>query len=415
MIKILLLSTALIFLVGCGRDNIKNGTSSKTARSNDYANTHVYNKNSPYAKALEKCALIDNESDSCKLSELPILGQEANTITKEMIMNRLLVSHEWMGARFSQMLDRFSGKMIQQLFRATTAVVIDDDIIPAYYWAVTGAIYLDPRYIWQTAAEKKTITKREDYRAGFGTGLKFDEGTFFRQYNKSLYTFDKTDRSAAEAELSLAGLLYHELTHANDFIPPSMTASLNGNLSVLDNILNIGGNRTSEQLYASSPVRSQMLIGLGQVLFHGDTATDEQKQITGREVGELFDDDGTAAMYAYATRYEDTAMLFQTVMMKYFYNVDGYQVFFDPDEYEKSGTFEWGIKNPVLKENVLDRAVFVANHVLPIGGGWEERLHGIQDAPVRIANIPTFAHGYMAKPFKFDKKEFQKSKPISID
>ena len=415
MIKTLLLATALIFLLGCGRDNIKNGTNSNTARSNDYSNTHAYNKNSPYTKALEKCALIKSESDSCKLSELPLLGQEANTITKEMIMNRLLVSHEWMGARFSQMLDRFSGKMIQQLFRATTAVVIDDDIIPAYYWAVTGAIYLDPRYIWQTAAEKETITKKEDYRAGFGSGLKFDEGTFFRRYNQSIYTFDKTNRSAAEAELSLAGLLYHELTHANDFIPPSMIGSLNGNLSVLDNIVNIGGNRTSEQLYASSPVHSQTLIGLGQVLFQGETATAEQKQITSREVGDLFDDDGTAAMYAYSTRYEDTAMLFQTVMMKYFYNVDGYQVFFDPDEYEKSGTFKWGIKNPVLKENVLDRAVFVANRVLPISGGWTERLHGIQDAPARIANIPAFANGYMAKSFKFDKKEFQKLKPISID
>ena len=77
--------------------------------------------------------------------------------------------------------------------------------------------------------------------------------------------------------------------------------------------------------------------------------------------------------------------------------------------------FEWGIKNPVLKENVLDRAVFVANRILPIAGGWAERLHSIQDAPARIANIPSFANGYMAKPFKFDKKEFQKSQPISID
>jgi hypothetical protein len=55
MLKTLILSTSLIFLVGCGRDNIKNGTSSKETRtSNDYANTHAYISNSPYAKALKE-------------------------------------------------------------------------------------------------------------------------------------------------------------------------------------------------------------------------------------------------------------------------------------------------------------------------------------------------------------------------
>jgi len=415
MLKIILIATSLIFFVGCGRDNIKNGINSEhTRKSNNFANVHVYNTNSPYVKVLEECVLINDKENSCTLSKLPILGQQSTTITKDMIMQRLLVSHDWMGQRFSQMLDRFSNKMIYDLFRATTAIVIDDDIIPAYYWAVTGAIYLDPRYLWQTSNEKETITKREDYRSDFSNGLLFDEGTFFRLNGQSIYTFDKNNRTTFEAELSLAGLLYHELTHANDFIPPSMISSLDNRLSIIENILNIGANRTSEQLYTISPLTSSILTGLGQVLFQGDTPTPEQKQITGLEAGNLFDDDNADAMYAYATRYEDTAMLMQEVMMKYFYNVDGYQIFITPDEYEKNNKIDWGIKNPVLKETVLPRAIFVANRTLPRNGGWDAELHGIADGPALLATAPVDSNANISRRLHVDRKEFQKFKPVSF-
>lgn len=385
MFKILL-ATSLIFFIGCGRDNITSGSQSDSGA--DFKNTFVYDKNSPYADVLRKCVSVEDETGSCKLSELPLLGQVSYTVTKEMILQRLVVSHQWMGDRFSQMLDRYSDKMIHQLFRATTAIVIDDDIIPSYYWAVTGAIYLDPRYFWMSANEKETITDKEDYRANFGSELQFLEAVFFRKDGNSLYTQDKPSRTLSDLDLPLAGLLYHELAHANDFVPPSMLTSLNNDATILQNITNIGANRTSEQLTATSPLTSSTLVSLGQVLYRGTSATSTQKQLTGVEVGNLFDDDTAAAMYAYSSRFEDTAMLFQSAMMKYFYNVDGFQIFFNTAAYEDNNRIdiEWGVKNPVLKQRVEQRAIFVSNRILPISGGWTEALASIADVSALLAS-----------------------------
>jgi hypothetical protein len=412
MLKTLILSTSLIFVIGCGRDNIKNGTSSEQTRSgNDYSNTHAYISDSPYAQTLENCVLIEDEDRACTLSTLPLLGQESYTLTKEMILQRLLVSHQWMGDRFSQMLDRYSDKMIQQLFRATTAIVIDDDIIPAYYWAVTGAIYLDPRYLWTSQSEKETITQKEDYRSGFGTSLLFVEGTFYQYNGTSLYTQDNPTRSLRDVELSLAGLLYHELTHANDFVPPSQLAQLDSSKTLLDNIINIGGIRVSEQLYASNPAQSETLKALGQVLYQGETPSATQKQMTGSEVGQMFNDDVTDAMYAYSTRYEDTAMLMQSSMMKYFYHVDSFQVFLNADAYEQGqSVLEWGMKNPLLREPVLDRAVYVADRILPKDGGWAESLYSISDSATLLATTPTNSSAYISNSIHINPNELKFNK-----
>lgn len=406
-----MLTAVLLLVVGCGRDNLENDTSSSETRNNDYTNTHAYLPNSPYINVLKECVLIEDEKDSCTLSKLPLLGQENYTITKEMILNRLLVSHQWMGDRFSQMLDLYSDKMIQQLFRATTAIVIDDDIKPAYFWAVTGAIYLDPSYIWMTQNEKQTITEKDDYRSNFDSELLFLEGTIYRYNGASLYTQDQENRSARDVELSLAGLLYHELTHANDFVPPSELSKLDSSKSILDNVLALGGSRTSEQLYSHSPAESDTLEALGQVLYRGNTPTASQKQLSGVEVGQMFNNDVTDAMYAYATPYEDTAMLVQSAMMKYFYQVDSFQLFLNAEDYKNNkSTLEWGIKNPLLKSRVLDRAIFVANRILPITGGWSERLFSLPGGASLLATTPNMAHSYMNDSFYINPNEINFNK-----
>lgn len=413
MIKTLILSISLIFIVGCDSNNIDNKTSTKeTQSSNNYKNTHAYLPHSPYANAIEKCALIEEKKDSCTLSQLPLLGQISYSITKNMILERLLVSHQWMGDRFAEMLDRYSQKMIQQLFRATTAIVIDDDIIPAYYWAVTGAIYLDPHFLWISQNEKETITKKDDYRSDFGNTLLFLEGTVYRKDGNSLYTQDNISRSLYDVELSLAGLLYHELTHANDFIPPHLLSQLDNEKSVLNNIIAIENQRISKLLYAYSPIESETLKALGQVLYHGKTASAVQKQLTGVEVGNLFNDDVSDAMYAYSTPYEDTAMLMQSAMMKYFYNVDSFQIFLNADAYNKGESkLEWGVRNPFLKLSVRERAVFVANYILPISNGWSDLLYGIADSTSLLSTYPRDSHAYMGNSLHINPKEltFNKS------
>ena len=76
-------------------------------------------------------------------------------IDTDAIMQRLVVSHDWMGQRFKEVLDILPAEILQ-LMSGVTAVVIDDDIRPSYYTNWTGAIYLDPANLWLTNDDSLT-------------------------------------------------------------------------------------------------------------------------------------------------------------------------------------------------------------------------------------------------------------------
>ena len=59
------------------------------------------------------------------------------------------------------------------LFRSIRAVVIANDIRPAYYSASRGAIYLDPDFVWLTPEEGAVVSDEPDYRSKFGVDLQY--------------------------------------------------------------------------------------------------------------------------------------------------------------------------------------------------------------------------------------------------
>ncbi len=116
---------------------------------------------------------------------------------------------------------------IKQLLGAVTAIVIDEDIIPSKYKSSTGAIYLDPRGLWLTSKEAETIIDKDDYRSSYGNELKFKR--YWRYIkNGSEYAYPNTDwkykehnttRTIDDIKYGFVRLLYHELAHANYYIP----------------------------------------------------------------------------------------------------------------------------------------------------------------------------------------------------
>ncbi len=64
------------------------------------------------------------------------------------------------------------------------------------------------------------------------------------------------------------------------------------------------------------------MINIGQVLYHGKEATDEQKKMSPEDIGLLFQDDVANAIYSYSTPMEDLAMLFEATMMRYHYKFE---------------------------------------------------------------------------------------------
>ncbi|MGL5359059.1 MAG: hypothetical protein ACRDBI_04975, partial [Shewanella sp.] len=67
------------------------------------ARTHAYRPNSPYAAVLADCVYSNQLTNACSIKQLPLIGQEP-TADLDSILDRLLVSHDWMGDNFANFL-----------------------------------------------------------------------------------------------------------------------------------------------------------------------------------------------------------------------------------------------------------------------------------------------------------------------
>lgn len=164
LLAYVLLAYLSVFLVACG------GGSDEYLAS--YYDVHPY---SAFAHPELECVMaldVPDESKHCSLGKLPLIGTQTSNPTKENIKNRILVSHDWMGDRFMQLLDEMPSD-IRLMLRSVTAIVIADNIRPSFYTTETGAIYLDPASLWLTQEERNTISDVADYRSGFSNGLNY--------------------------------------------------------------------------------------------------------------------------------------------------------------------------------------------------------------------------------------------------
>ena len=213
-------------------------------------------------ETLARCAILDEKGDQpCTISQLPFLASESLVPSKEQILSRLIVSDQWMADNFAQLLDDMSPALkadMYRLFASTTAIVIHRNIRPAFFWSFTGAIYLDPYYLWLTQAQKNSISQQSDFRADFGSDLAFTPLSYYSTSSGSSAFGSSNDRSPQQAMHALSALLFHELAHATDFFPAaSVTATALDNIPVelvdiesttsalLENTLSLNSETTS--------------------------------------------------------------------------------------------------------------------------------------------------------------------------
>ncbi len=368
----------VIFVFGACGSGSSHGESEPTTNI-DLSDTYAYNKNSPYSSVLKECIQAKTSNKSCTLEKLPLIGENVNTpITKKMIMNRVVVSHKWMGERFSQMLDILEDD-VKYLLGSTTMIVIDNNVRPSFYWTMTGAIYIDPRYLFLNPREGKTIEKKDDYRKDYGKDLQFEDFDRYVKNNNYAYKNYKLDskkqRTIEDIKYKFAQLFYHELGHANDYIPSYMRNKLDKSKKIVDAIEEIENERISLKLKDIYPLTSQELKDLGAVLYHGKIANQSQKDMSAYEVGELFSKDSALDMYAYSNSYEDLSVLFETFLMKYHYGIENDVAFLKkPSGKEKyyceDYIVKWGKRNLLAQDTRSKRALFVVNALLPNIRNW---------------------------------------------
>ena len=336
-----------------------------------YSDLKPYLADGPYASTLKRCVGIGLPESACFLGSLPMIGMDTSDPSDMDILEHVVVSHDWMGDRFAELLPRLP-EDVKLLLRSVTAVVIDGDIRPSHYWGITGAIYLDPEGLWLTNAEKATISKQSDFRSGFGSDLEFVHLARYVKDNDWAFEFfslEGNEQRALEDILSpFARLLFHELAHANDFAPATFVGLFDREDTVAEALVSLEAEWLSNKLYESSPLTSLILQDLAQVSFFGDDPSEAERTIEASTVGELMQSDAANHYYAYSNQREDLAMLFEAVMMKYHYDAEldtGFAI--APEQPQRCSDFVmgWGQRNRIGNSMVKPRSQQVTSGVLP--------------------------------------------------
>ncbi len=310
------------------------------AQAPDNSNPHVfsglhvsrvypYKATSPFAADLVRCTYdaalrwTDPGKNACPLATLPFLHQTTGGAepTVAQIMDRVLVSHDWMGAVFERFIAGADKADIRRLLNGVTAIVIGAQVRPSFYYGLTGAIYLDADNFWLTPEQRDVINEAPDFRSDFDRDLAYSGVWRYTLNNNNVFLpWPATSRLARTVDYLLyeAGwLMYHELAHASDFLPPATSNGLNSAVTVWDNLGPRFENAQlpSDELARNLPLQSAEMRALALVKFGGDTATPAQRAYTPQQVAGFFAPDRATDEYNYFTTREDIAMLFEEFMM----------------------------------------------------------------------------------------------------
>ncbi|KXI28917.1 hypothetical protein, partial [Paraglaciecola hydrolytica] len=329
----------------------------------------AFNPQGKYAAALVDCVYNNQISSSCSFGKLPLLGKEHINPSINDVLDRLVVSHQWMGERFKQFLEQSatSDDMLK-LLRATTAIVIAYDVRPSFYWSATGAIYLDAANFWVSPQERDTLNDQPDYRSEFGKELRFTLPWRYvknNQYyirNSDYPVADRLTRSFSALEGSASWLMYHELGHANDFFPPNSWSSLSSSSSPLS--YSNQADPSSTGFSQTYPLMSDEMQALAQVSFAGKSASSYQKSLQATDVVSFFTPDRAPDYYCYSTERENYATLFGHFMMAYRLGVSAdVAIISSVDNDELNVT--WGQRNRVNSSDIQPRVRAVVNDIFP--------------------------------------------------
>ena len=197
---------------------------------------------------------------------------------------------------------------------------------------------------------------------------------------------DESERSIEDIVVPLARLLFHELAHANDFLPHAQWSRVDRSLKFIDAIDSIRAHWVSDALQGQLPLNSQELIALADVRFRNATPTQEQTEVTSEYAGALLQNDGANYFYGYLTPREDLAGLFTAVMMKQHYDVDTDIAFVDKPDSEEPSCADylvgWGVRHRLSNPTVIERTRFVVDRLLQNPAQINALLDGLSEQEV---------------------------------
>jgi hypothetical protein len=315
-------------------------------------------------------------------------------------MDRVLVSHDWMGRNFEDFVRANQDKTdLLRLFNGVTAIVIGAHVRPSFYYALTGAIYLDADNFWLTADERDVIDEAPDFRSAFDRDLQYSGvWRYANSMNQNIFlpfsAASRIPRDLAYLLQESGWLMYHELAHASDFVPVSVRGSLNSATSLWANIAPryLGSQLPSDQLNTMFPLTSPQMKALAQVKFVTGPVADTTlvngipystlRVWSPNEVAGFFSVDRATDEYNYTTTREDIAMTFEEVMMVRNHTWRRDVAITDKIAATTTSdtlTVRWGQRGRVGEAAIKPRAQFAVDQLAP----WV-----LQADPNAVTNLP---------------------------
>lgn len=305
------------------------------------------------------CTTNIHERQGCSFNTLPLIGMVTTNPTIDDVMERVVVSHEWMRVRFREILEQMPTEVLL-MTRGLTAIVISYDIRPSFYYPFSGAIYLDPDGMWLTDEEKSVIDETPDFRGEFGSQLQFIILWRYVQGDTDIRSFS---RDLSTVSIRTAALLFHELAHANDFFSPGRVNFIDRTIAPINAIASI----ESDGLRGRLPLSSSTMQSLARVSFRGETATAAQRALTSEDIANEFPSDVANDYYNFHTRFEDLAMAFEEAMMYHSYGIsrDVAVTNFPDSNFCEEYLVDWGQRNRIGSPSIQARSMYTVRALLP--------------------------------------------------
>ena len=361
------------------------------------ADSVAFVANGPYAELLNRCRDADGDA-LCTTEQLPLLGQNGNTnITVNDIMSRVVTTHDWMGPRFQQLLERLGPEALK-LFGPIAVITLggdSEDYSFANSWR--GSLYIPTDILWLTEQEKAALYVPESTSGGNTTQVTplpwLARFRWLKGDNWLYFATDRSEREYANIEVHFAANLYYPLAYINGVIPPMAVTQALPTETPRDLFENTLDNLPA-QLYAdqSLTIDPSPLFALATTYHDKIEPTTEQLAQTPAEVGGLFGNEGKMRLWGYSTRENDFASLLQAGMLDYTSDVYLDVTFNNrgPDFTVRGcddETIGWGVRNRIASPLVTPRVRFAMESVLGTSTKLDNFFAGIGEETVIPAGL----------------------------
>lgn len=343
-----------------------------------FAVSKPYNINSNYKDVLKKCfEAIDGAE--CTFNELPLIGQSVISPQISDIMDRVVVSHDWMGVRFEQLLSQLSSEALL-LLKPVAVIYIGSENDSVGYNAGSAQLRIGPELLWLTADEKTALASSDGESGGSSNDTRDDLNFRFR-YNfiKNGLALDSkesdSERAFSDIFDNFAIVFYSQLAFAADYFPASVYSD--DRLSVTPRMI---FDENSKQPIVTKPLYddenltapTSHLYPIAKIYYEDEPASDLYKTYTAADAGLAYDSEGKPSLSSYRGERRDMRGLFSLGMMKYKHDVSLNVLFYDGMESNSETTIGYGLRNRIASPKVAARVKFVMERIIGSSASLDE-------------------------------------------